>query len=387
MISLHGSKSICIICFSDVYWDSIWQRHQNILTRFPNNWKILFVEPTSLPILLKQPGRIFLRREKNIVIASLPSLPLIDRIRKLRWINDYLVLRWLRYILMRVDVKEPILFYYEPRFSSLIGKLNEKLVVYDCVDDKLAFSNVPRWMKIYHDILIEKSHFIFVTTSNLYRKIAEKRKEDVYLIGNGVDAALFKKAMTDISIPGDVMDVKKPIVGYIGAIDEWFDFDLIKTMATAYPCISIVLLGPVLPKAKKEVNILKKFHNIFFLGKRSHDMLPKYLKAFDVCIIPFKINKLTVSVNPVKLYEYLASGKNVVSTALPEIQKYGDIIYIAKDKREFIDMIELALHTTPDTEKISRVVEEHTWDRKVAEMAKLILKYFDKICPTEVRYS
>lgn len=372
--SLHMTDKINIICFSDVYWDSIWQRHQNLLTRFPENWKILFIEPTALPILLKQPKRIFLRKEKNITIASLPSLPLMDRIRKLQWINDYLILLWLRYILMRENIKDPILFYYEPRFSSFIGKLNEKLVVYDCIDDKLAFSNVPKWMKIYLDILIEKSHLIFVTSFNLYRKIAEKRKDNVYLIGNGVDVALFKKAMTDIAIPEDVKELKKPIVGYVGAIDEWLDFDLIKTIATAYHDISIVLVGPVLPKAKKEVNVLKKINNIFFVGKKSYDMLPEYLKAFDVCIIPFKINKLTVSVNPVKLYEYLASGKNVVSTALPEVKRYGDIIYIAKDKKEFIDMIELALHTAPDADKVSRVVEEHTWDRKVGEMVGEILK-------------
>ena len=177
--SLHMTDEINIICFSDVYWDSIWQRHQNLLTRFPDNWKILFIEPTALPILLKQPKRIFLRKEKNITIASLPSLPLMDRIRKLQWINDYLILLWLRSILKLCDMKEPILFYYEPRFSSFIEKLNEKLVIYDCIDDKLAFSNVPKWMKICLDILIEKSHLIFVTSSNLYRKIAEKRKEDV----------------------------------------------------------------------------------------------------------------------------------------------------------------------------------------------------------------
>ena len=363
-----------VVCFSDNCWDFIWQRHQNLLTRFPDKWKILFIEPTSLPILLKQPKRVFIRKEKNIIIASLPSLPLVDRIKNLRWINDYLILTWLYTILKLCRMKEPILFYYEPRFSSLIGKLNEKLVVYDCIDDKLAFSNVPKWIKIYLDILIEKSHLIFVTSSSLYRKIGKKRKHNVYLIGNAVDTALFGKAMMDIAIPEDVKRVKKPVVGYVGTIDEWLDFDLIKAIATACPDISIVLLGPVLPKAKNEVNALRGLGNIFFIGKKPYNTLPNYLKAFDVCMIPFKINKLTVSVNPVKLYEYLASEKNVVSTALPEVNTYEDVIYIAKDKEEFIDKIELALHKTPDIDKFSRVAEEHSWDRKAEEMVKLILK-------------
>jgi len=385
--SLHRSKRIDIVCFSDVYWDSIWHRHQNILTRFPDNWNILFIEPTSLPTLLKRPKHIFLRREKNIIIASLPSLPLIDRIKELRWLNDYLILLWLHLLLKLTCIKRPVLLYYEPRFSSLIKKLNELLVIYDCIDDKLAFSSVPKWMKIYLDNLIDNAHLIFVTSSNLYRKIAEKRKDNVYMIGNGVDPALFKKAMMDIAIPKDVKEVKKPIVGYVGTIDDWLDFSLVRAFAKAYPGISFVFLGPVIPKVKKEIKILRKFHNIFIIGEKPHKMLPNYLKAFDVCIIPFKINELTISVNPVKFYEYLASGKNVVSTALPEIERYKEILYMARDEREFIDNIGLALSTAPDTDKFSRVVDEHRWDRKAGEMAKLILKYLNKIHWTEVQYS
>jgi hypothetical protein len=269
----------------------------------------------------------------------------------------------------------------------LIKKLNELLVIYDCIDDKLAFSSVPKWMKIYLDNLIDNAHLIFVTSSNLYRKIAEKRKDNVYMIGNGVDPALFKKAMMDIAIPKDVKEVKKPIVGYVGTIDDWLDFSLVRAFAKAYPGISFVFLGPVIPKVKKEIKILRKFHNIFIIGEKPHKMLPNYLKAFDVCIIPFKINELTISVNPVKFYEYLASGKNVVSTALPEIERYKEILYMARDEREFIDNIGLALSTAPDTDKFSRVVDEHRWDRKAGEMAKLILKYLNKIHWTEVQYS
>lgn len=268
-------ETMDIICFSDIWWDFSWQRHQNILTRFPKNWKILFVEPTSIPILIKEPRRIFLRRRDNIVIASLPRLPLIDKIKKLRWINDRIVLLWLNAIMKLESIKEPILFYYEPRFSSLIDKLNKRLVVYDCIDDKIAFPNVPKWMKIYIDILVNKSDIIFVTSSNLQKKIEKKRTDNIYLIGNGVNTELFKNAMTDISIPEDIKMVKKPIVGYIGIIDDWFDFDIVKDISNTYPEISIVLLGPISPKARDDANMLKKCHNIFFIGKKPHKILPK----------------------------------------------------------------------------------------------------------------
>lgn len=372
-------KPMDIICFSDIWWDFTWQRHQNILTRFPNNWRILFIEPTSLPILIKDPKRIFLRTRDNIIIASLPTLPLIDRIERFRRINDIIILLWLNIIMKLKGIKEPILFYNEPRFSSLIESLNKRFVIYDCIDDKLAFSNVPKWMKIYLDILIDKANIIFVTSSNLQKKVEnkveEKRKNNIFLVGNGVNVELFKKAMTDISIPGDIKNMKKPIIGYIGAIDNWFDFDIIRDISVKYPDISIVLVGPIFHNVKNDIDKLKKYHNIFFIGKRPHEILPNYLRAFDICIIPFKINDLTVSVNPVKLYEYMASGKNIVSIDLPEVSKYGDIIHIAKNKKEFIDHIGNVLHKIPDIEKLVNVAEDNSWDRKVEYMVKLISNY------------
>lgn len=364
-----------IVCFSDICWDSLWQRHQNIMTRFPHSWTILFIEPTSLIVLFRDPARIIPRRDNNILIVSLPTVPLIDRARRLRRINDLLILTWVRVFLKLQHIKAPILFYYEPRFSSLIGKLNEVLVVYDCVDDRPSFSGVPRWIKLYIDILVEKSDIIFVTSHNLYNKILEQRRDDVYLVGNGVDAEHFKMAMTDIPIAEDIKNLRRPIMGYIGTIDDWLDFDLIETIAFERPDISVVLMGPVLSRAKDSAKKLAKLKNVFFIGKRPYAVLPYYLKAFDVCIIPFKINNLTTCVNPVKLYEYLASGKNIVSTCLPELDMYKDIVFIAKDKLEFINMAEKALHIKPDINKISTIVDKNSWDEKADEMVKIISKY------------
>lgn len=366
-------KDVDIICFSDIWWDHAWQRHQNILTRFPKEWRILFIEPTSLPILIKEPRRIFLRNIDNITISSLPMLPLVDKIKCFRWINDRIILLWMNIIMKLRSIKTPILLYYEPRFSSLIEKIDKKLVVYDCTDDKLEFSNVPKWMKIYLDILVDKADIIFATSSNLKKKLEEKRKDDIYFVGNGVDVELFKNVTRDIYVPDDIKMIKKPIIGYIGAIDNWFDFDIVKEISSTYSEVSIVLLGPIFPGAKSGTNVLRKCNNVIFIDKKPHKMLPSYLRLFDICIIPFKINELTISVNPIKLYEYMASGKNVISTNMPEVNKYKGVIYVAKDKQEFVDLVGSVLYKIPDIGKLLRIADDNSWDKKTEEIVELML--------------
>ncbi|KKG11022.1 glycosyltransferase [Methanosarcina sp. 2.H.A.1B.4] len=373
MESSAESVPLDIVCFSDIFWDALWQRHQQLFTRFPSNWRILFIEPTSIPVLLTQPKRLFTRRHLNIEIVSLPSIPLIDRSENLRWINDSLISFWLRFILKQKNIKEPVLFYYEPRYSTLIGKLQEKMVVLDYIDDKLAFSNVPSWMKKYLDNLIEKANLVFVASSYLHNNILKTRKNDVYLIGNGVDVDHFKKAMTDIPIPEDIAHIKTPIVGYIGALSDWVDFDIIKAISQKYLDLSVVLVGPEFPSVKNEIDSLKQYPNIFILGMKPYEILPNYIKAFDVCIIPFKINELTLSSNPLKFYEYISSGKNVISINLPEVKQFDHAIYVANNLDEFLHFIPISLNKNVNIEEVLKITEENTWDRKSEMMIKLII--------------
>lgn len=364
-------KEVVVVCFSDIFWDFVWQRHQSLLTRFPEEWNILFVEPTSLLTLITQPRRFLARRTRNITIISLPTLPLMDKVSFLRFINDHLVSLWLRMIFRQKGIKKPVLLYYAPRFSSLIGRLGERLVAYDYADDRMAFSGVPAWIEPYVEALLRKSDIVFVTSETLRKKALAYRKDGVYLVGNGVDAELFKKARDDLPLPDDIKDLKKPIIGYFGVIDDWLDVDLVAEVADAYLDASIVLIGPVLIGADGQSR-LKSRPNIFLLGKKPHDELPGYLRAFDVCIIPFKINELTKSVNPVKLYEYMAGGKNVISTTMLELEKYGDVIFLSRDNREFVGKIAAALSKKPDMARFGVLVSENTWDMKAKDMVHII---------------
>ncbi|ODS39746.1 MAG: hypothetical protein A7315_10545 [Candidatus Altiarchaeales archaeon WOR_SM1_79] len=271
------------------------------------------------------------------------------------------------------NIKNPVVIIYEPRFSCVVGKLNELLICYEVADDRLEFTQVPRWIKNNIDFLIQKADLVTIASRYLYDKLVKKRRHNIFLVGNGVEVEHFKKARKNVEIPSDICDIKKPIVGYTGAIGEWFDFQLIENILKNYPDFSIVLIGPTFPEQRIEIDRLKKsYTNFYALGKKSYNLLPNFIRAFNVCLIPFKINELTRGVNPNKLYEYLAAGKPVISTALPEVKKYNETIYVAENYGEFLSYINKALTSAHDLEKFFKIADENTWQEKAKEIMKII---------------
>lgn len=371
-----------VICFSEINWDFLWQRHQQLLTRFPEDWKILYVQPSFMGVMIKEPTRVLPRKVKNnIRVVSLLTMPFFDKFFILRKINDVLIVFWTRFFMKNYNIKNPIVIIYEPRFSCVVGKLNEFLIYYEIADDRLEFTKVPRWIKTHIDFLIQKADLVTVASQYLYNKLKEKRRHNIFLVGNGVEVEHFKKARENIEIPRDICDIKKPILGYVGTIGEWFDFQLIEAVLKKFTDISVVLIGPIFPEQRIEIYRLKKsYTNFYAFGKKSYILLPNFIRAFDACIIPFKINELTRGVNPNKLYEYLAAGKPVISTALPEVKKYDGTVYVAENYEAFLSHINKALDSTPDLEKFFKIADENTWEEKAKEIVNLIIKYGRKIC-------
>ena len=363
-----------VVCFSDINWDFLWQRHQQLLTRFPEDWKILYVQPSFIGVMIQRPTRVFPRQVKNnIRVVSLPTVPFFDKFSILRKINNVLIIFWTRFFMKIYEIKNPIVIIYEPRFSCVVGKLNELLICYEVADDRLEFTKVPRWIKNNIDFSIQKADLVTVASHYLYNKLVKKRRHNIFLVGNGVEVEHFKKARENIEIPRDLCDIKKPILGYVGTIGEWFDFQLIETVLKIFSDISVVLIGPIFPEQEMEINRLKKsYPNFYALGKRPYNLLPNFIRAFDACIIPFKINELTRGVNPNKLYEYLAVGKPVISTALPEVKKYDGTVYVAENYEEFLSCINKALTSTHDLEEFFKIADENTWDEKAKEIIKFI---------------
>jgi len=376
-----------VVCFSDVAWNFIWQRQHHLISRFPAGWKILYVEPSFWKACILKIINFFSQikapKNSNILVTSIPTVPLFEISKITRKINDKIILHCMQSLVRSHNLDNFLLalIIYNPRFSCVVGRLGECLSCYDIIDDKLEFKAIPRWLEIHHKFLIDNVNMITVSSAVLLKEIQKHRTNDVFLIGNGVETSHFKKALLDkqMIIPNDIRHIKYPIVGYIGSIGEWFDFNLLEDILRIYPDVSVLLIGWVFTKQRPLLKKLQRnYKNLYFLGRRSYSMLPYYVRAFTVCIIPFRVYKLTQAVNPIKLYEYLAAGKPVVSMSLSELYNYKDVIYLANDYKEFLEFIQIAIHDKHETEKFLEIAYKNDWQYKVAQMIELIVKYCSK---------
>ena len=175
-------------------------------------------------------------------------------------------------------------------------------------------------------------------------------------------------------MPRDVVHLPHPIIGYFGVIDERIDYDLIARVAESFPHGSVVMIGPL---AKVERSMLPSSDNIHWLGQRSYADLPAYLKSFDVCLMPFALNDATQYINPTKTLEYMAAGKPIVSTAVPDVvHNFTPVVEVAASSADFVAAIQRAL-TSPDAQRIEQGIQRAngaSWEAIVSTMRSHMLQ-------------
>lgn len=345
----------------------------------------MYVEPSFWKAkalkIINYVSRIRVPRNDNIIIKSIPTFPLIDNFRQFQRVNDWLIVHFMIRFIKKASFKEAVLILYHPRFSCVLGRMAESLSCYDIIDEKFEFEEVPQRLKRHHMFLIKNVDLITVSSNALHIAISSLRDEDVFLIGNGADIGHFRRTALELKIPDDIARIcNRPILGYLGAIGEWFDFSLLESILKTYPKVNVVLVGWAFNKQRLRIDKLcRAYPNLHFLGRRSYEDLPRYVNAFAVCIIPFRLYKLTEAINPTKVYEYMAAGKPVISTALPELNRWKDLIYIANNCTEFLDFIGTALKVNQlcnhDSKKISNAVSNEDWEYKVKEFLHIIESY------------
>ena len=232
-------------------------------------------------------------------------------------------------------------------------------IIYDMLDDVHGFKdkyiNSKKLLQQEKDLL--KSADLVICTAKKLEKKALKYNKNVILIPNAVQPVDFYASRKKGEKPPDLPEAEI-YIGYYGAIWEWFDIDLLCYLAENRSKYAFILLGTISPENKE---IISNFPNIHYLGRKSYHELPKYLRFFTVAIIPFKINNLTKSTNPTKVYEYLAGGKPVVTTDLPEIRDFP-YVYVAKTKQSFLMGIDKSLNLKIDYSKIDQFLSNLSLD-------------------------
>ncbi|MDF1500223.1 MAG: glycosyltransferase [Anaerolineales bacterium] len=232
-------------------------------------------------------------------------------------------------------------------------------MIYDCMDEHSGFSTNSKSMLDLENTLIKESDLIWASSRALVAK-CEQAGGEVLHVPNGVDEHLLN-IKGGQEVPAEIAGLTGPIIGYIGAISSWFDFDLIRSAADRHPEWLFILVGSAWGADPHQD--LARYENVHFLGERSYERIPGFLNSFDVCLIPFKLNNLTNATDPVKFYEYLAFGKPIVATALPELPSDHILVRKTEDPDSFVTEIEVALSEDNDELKIARrdFASRNTW--------------------------
>jgi glycosyltransferase involved in cell wall biosynthesis len=386
---LKQLMDIIIIC-GMYYHDRFWTSKQHIASRLAKRHRVLFVEPAPLfiaPILFPRDYKNWTkwlsglkREDENLFLYAPPPLriPADTRYTIIDKLNQNIIVFFASRASKRLEFKNPVIWSFDYRASEFKGKFNESLFVYHCVDEwaemPVPFLKKETIRKI-ESRLAENADIIFTSARKLEERLSEINKNTFYM-PHGVDYGHFSQDIdNDSPLPEDIKDIKGAVVGFIGTIESWVDIGLIEYIARQKQEWILLFVGMIGHSA--DVSSLKKYKNIIFTGLKKREELPKYLKAMDVCIIPFKINKLTEGVNPLKLYEYLAAGKPVVSTPLPEVKRIGDEVKIANGYDSFITALEesISKNRKEDIENRRRLARENSWDVRVNQMEEIIERF------------
>lgn len=372
-----ADKSFDIICLSHLKWEhTLFQRPQQLMCQFSREHKVIYVAHCSTKEffgnLLR--GRIkdyVGRYNKNLHYMTMPFLPFSRRIGFLHTMTVLLTALAATALARRLKFRNIYLWLYYPPFVKQMKMFHYKKLIYDCMDLFRGFrASASNVQELENDLL--RSADVVFTGGRSLQKSKEGINPRTYCFPSGVDYDhFFKATLPETPIPEDIRNIRHPILGYFGAVDERIDFGLIDHICKTRLEWSVVFLGPLVQMERPPI----KRPNFHHLGKKKYSDLPGYLKAFDVCLMPFVISELTLHISPTKTPEYLAGGKPVVSTPIPDVvSDYSDVVAIASEPDEFIKKIDECLISRQDDLhiRIREKAEAKSWGHIAEEMRKII---------------
>jgi len=303
----------------------------------------------------------------HITVPQIPfrRVPLIRRLNTA--IGRVLVERAIR----RLGFTRFVSWFVVPHPGLLAHAFDEAAVVYYCIDDYAALPDVDAGVVADLDAHLARCADQVFVASSLMLEQKLRLNRATALAPHGVDVALFRTA-ADARLPvvEAVRTLDHPIVGFFGLIEAWIDLDLIASIAERRPQWTFLMIGRVAVDPGRA----KTLPNVRFVGPQPYRSLPNWAKAFDVAIIPYRLTRQVVNAAPLKLREYLATGKPVVAVPTPEVERFAGLVRTARGTEEFIQQIESALSNDPEADRVRRMeaTRSMTWDRRIGEVVEIV---------------
>lgn len=348
--------------------------------------------------LFQRPQHISLGLSKQKCLVFYEVTHFTDKIKDLEEINNNLILinlenKSIQKILFSKlkNINKPkYIQIYSTDWNMKLEELKEYIkngykIIYEYIDEinpiLSGTKDIPINIKEkYEYMLSDKENIFVVVTADKLREDIEKKRgiEKLVFACNGVDYEHYQNIDNAFKFDEtfeQILKQDKPIIGYYGAFASWFDYDMVSNLAKQRPEYNIVLIGSKYDDSLEKSNI-EKLENVYFLGTKDYKILKNYASKFNICTVPFLINDITKATSPLKIFEYMALEKPIVTTAMDECKKYKSI-FIANNKEEFIELIDKALKLNREKneeyyEILKKEALENTWDSKAKSICNLL---------------
>ncbi|HEV8043142.1 MAG TPA: glycosyltransferase [Bryobacteraceae bacterium] len=375
-----------IVCLATQEWGAHWSVAQQVASRLAPENRVIYVEPFHPPFAwLRNKHRVLrqyrdsqfpqIREVQPGIIVYQPRFPYLPgnmRVPLAYGINGVLYRRELQSMMRKLEVEKPIFWAFFAQ-SLVVSTFGCDLFVYDCVDDWPSFFSVPverSWVERVDLALTRRADIVFAGSQPLADKKAGQSK-NIHVVNHAADVDHFLKASApETIVPADIDKLPRPRIGFVGMIDSLrFDAGLIARLAQN-PTYQIVIVGGFMNGAERLIPTLP---NIHVLGMKSVPDLPGYIKGMDVCVMPYLVNETTRYIFPLKLFEYLASGKPIVATPIPAVQQHADFIYVGRTADEIAALVDEALHENPaEQARRQKHAAAHDWNAHIRRKAELV---------------
>jgi len=372
--TLDKLKPYDVLVFPVIDWDWRFQRPQHLsLELARRGHRVFYFSTEFLPAIgLSEPRTREV--EKNIFVVELPASP--DPPDMYRDIPNQLQLAAMELGLQSLKEKFHIgatlsLVDY-PFWAPLVRRLNNNVVVYDCMDDYLSFSNSGRPAREMEHEMVSDADLVVCSSTYLQSRIRRMGRESL-LIRNAADPEHFGTRPASLAIEDGA-----PVVGYHGSITESTDIDLLAYAARSLPDVRFVIIGR---NDVGDLSSLEHWPNVTLLGEIPYHRLPEYVHAFDVGILPYRINDHSLATDPVKIWEYLCAGKPVVAVRFPEIDRLDGMIALSDGPQQFVDAIRSALadDSAAAAERRRAFARENSWSNRADALEQAVAPFFPKV--------
>jgi O-antigen/teichoic acid export membrane protein/glycosyltransferase involved in cell wall biosynthesis len=389
------------ICFAGAQFDQpSWTNRQHMTTRVSAQHPVLYIEPRVWIVryflthwnkpasILHYMRRLFWyeRKSANLYIKSQWNLiPMSREIKVIAAFNHYLN-RFLVYVVawrLGFTTGKTVLWIYDTEAAEFLSAFPKATVVYDCVDNHAVQAGVDRnsqRVREEEEKILSRADVVTVTSHRLL-KLKKKRNPHTYLLLNAGDVSLYKQppAQTDVlAAIAALHDIPRPLIGFVGALDAYkIDINLLQQVGKHHPHWHFVLIGaPAVDRDRRALAALKALPNMHFLGAIERTHVPAYVAQCNCCIIPYRNNSYNEASFPLKFWEFMASGKPIVASGLPELLPYKDVIGYANSAEEFAQQITAWLEH-PQLQQAERIQQAlaNTWEHRCREFLRIINEY------------